>query len=148
MKNILPFIYLFGCEIHLCRVSVYQVRCPSSMMASGYLISAPVCFIENAENENLLVRKEAQDILIGINEPVVVVSIVGLYPEVLPYEPFALAGQQSGETRRNFISDKACLQGAFVINVCFFILEAFCNSCWSLKRNSSPKNTKDIWKNN
>ncbi|KAI7809836.1 putative interferon-induced guanylate-binding protein 1, partial [Triplophysa rosa] len=77
--------------------------CPSSIMASGYLMSAPVCFIENAEKEKLLVRKEAQDSLNGINVPVVVVSIVGLYRTGKSFLMDLLAGQQSGFTFSNTI---------------------------------------------
>uniref|UniRef100_A0A671K1B9 Guanylate-binding protein 1-like n=1 Tax=Sinocyclocheilus anshuiensis TaxID=1608454 RepID=A0A671K1B9_9TELE len=65
-------------------------------MACGGFMSAPVCFIENDENGKLRVRKEAKDILDGINEPVVVVSVVGLYRTGKSYLMNRLAGQQTG----------------------------------------------------
>uniref|UniRef100_A0A672T7L9 Guanylate binding protein family member 6 n=1 Tax=Sinocyclocheilus grahami TaxID=75366 RepID=A0A672T7L9_SINGR len=64
-------------------------------MACGGLMAAPVCLIENDENGKLLLRKEAKDILDGINEPVVVVSVVGLYRTGKSYLMNRLAGQQS-----------------------------------------------------
>ncbi len=60
-------------------------------------MSAPVCLIENDENGKLCVTKEAKDILDGINEPVVVASVVGLYRTGKSYLMNRLAGQQSGE---------------------------------------------------
>ncbi len=60
-------------------------------------MSAPVCLIENDENGQMCVRKEAKVILDGINEPVVVVSVVGLYRTGKSYLMNRLAGQQSGE---------------------------------------------------
>ncbi|KAG1934981.1 guanylate-binding protein 1 isoform X5 [Pimephales promelas] len=63
-------------------------------MAFG--VSAPVCLIENDENGKLCVRKQAKDILDGIKEPVVVVSVVGLYRTGKSYLMNRLAGQQSG----------------------------------------------------
>ncbi|KAG1934977.1 guanylate-binding protein 1 isoform X1 [Pimephales promelas] len=65
-------------------------------MACGGLMSAPVCLIENDENGKLCVRKQAKDILDGIKEPVVVVSVVGLYRTGKSYLMNRLAGQQSG----------------------------------------------------
>ncbi|RXN34793.1 guanylate-binding 1-like protein [Labeo rohita] len=65
-------------------------------MACGGLMSAPVCLIENDENGKLRVRKEAKDILDGISEPVVVVSVVGLYRTGKSYLMNRLAGQQTG----------------------------------------------------
>lgn len=66
------------------------------MASSGHML-APVCLIENDDNGKLLVRKEGKDILDGINEPVVVVSVVGLYRTGKSYLMNRLAGQQSGE---------------------------------------------------
>ncbi|XP_050985109.1 guanylate-binding protein 1 isoform X2 [Labeo rohita] len=65
-------------------------------MACGGLMSAPVCLIENDENGKLHVRKEAKNILDGIIQPVVVVSVVGLYRTGKSYLMNRLAGQQSG----------------------------------------------------
>ncbi len=62
-------------------------------------MSAPVCFIENDENGQLCVTKEAKDILDGISELVVVVSVVGLYRTGKSYLMNRLAGQQSGERK-------------------------------------------------
>ncbi len=79
----------------LCFVVVFFCR----VMACGRLMSAPVCFIENDENGKMRVKKEARDILDGINEPVVVVSVVGLYHTGKSYLMNRLAGQQSGERK-------------------------------------------------
>ncbi len=62
-------------------------------------MSAPVCLIENDENGQLRVGKEAKNILDGISEPVVVVSVVGLYRTGKSYLMNRLAGQQSGERK-------------------------------------------------
>uniref|UniRef100_A0A8C1JUY5 Uncharacterized protein n=1 Tax=Cyprinus carpio TaxID=7962 RepID=A0A8C1JUY5_CYPCA len=75
-------------------------------MACGRLMSAPVCPIENDENGQLHVRKEAKDILDGITEPVVVVSVVGLYHTGKSYLMNRLAGQQSGFALGSTIESK------------------------------------------
>ncbi|XP_073705193.1 guanylate-binding protein 2-like [Garra rufa] len=75
-------------------------------MACGGLMSAPVCLIENDENGKLRVRKEAKDILDGINQPVVVVSVVGLYRSGKSYLMNRLAGQQSGFALGSTIESK------------------------------------------
>ncbi|XP_016385411.1 guanylate-binding protein 1-like [Sinocyclocheilus rhinocerous] len=75
-------------------------------MACGGLMSAPVCLIENDENGKLHVKKEARDILDGINEPVVVVSVVGLYRTGKSYLMNRLAGQQSGFALGSTIESK------------------------------------------
>uniref|UniRef100_A0A671RFP9 GB1/RHD3-type G domain-containing protein n=1 Tax=Sinocyclocheilus anshuiensis TaxID=1608454 RepID=A0A671RFP9_9TELE len=75
-------------------------------MACGGLMSAPVCLIENDEKGRLRVRKEAKDILDGINEPVVVVSVVGLYRTGKSYLMNRLAGQQSGFALGSTIESK------------------------------------------
>uniref|UniRef100_A0A671L8L4 Guanylate-binding protein 1-like n=1 Tax=Sinocyclocheilus anshuiensis TaxID=1608454 RepID=A0A671L8L4_9TELE len=67
---------------------------------------APVCLIENDENGRLCVRKEAKDILDEINEPVVVVSVVGLYRTGKSYLMNHLAGQQSGFALGSTIESK------------------------------------------
>ncbi|XP_077078034.1 guanylate-binding protein 2-like isoform X2 [Siphateles boraxobius] len=75
-------------------------------MACGGLMSAPVCLIENDENGKLCVRKQAKDILDGIKEPVVVVSVVGLYRTGKSYLMNRLAGQQSGFALGSTIESK------------------------------------------
>uniref|UniRef100_A0A8C1BKS1 Guanylate binding protein 2 n=1 Tax=Cyprinus carpio carpio TaxID=630221 RepID=A0A8C1BKS1_CYPCA len=75
-------------------------------MACGRRMPAPVCLIENDENGKLRVKKEARDILDGINEPVVVVSVVGLYRTGKSYLMNRLAGQQSGFALGNTIESK------------------------------------------
>ncbi|XP_077078036.1 guanylate-binding protein 3 isoform X2 [Siphateles boraxobius] len=75
-------------------------------MAYGGLTSAPVCLIENDENGKLCVRKQAKDILDGIKEPVVVVSVVGLYRTGKSYIMNRLAGQQSGFALGNTVESK------------------------------------------
>ncbi|XP_026061117.1 guanylate-binding protein 1-like [Carassius auratus] len=75
------------------------------MSCSKYM-SAPVCLIENDENGQLRVRKEAKDILDGIKEPVVVVSVVGLYRTGKSYLMNRLAGQQSGFALGSTIESK------------------------------------------
>ncbi|XP_058604769.1 guanylate-binding protein 1-like [Onychostoma macrolepis] len=75
-------------------------------MACSRLMSAPVCLIENDENGQLRVRKEAKDILDGISEPVVVVSVVGLYRTGKSYLMNRLAGQQSGFALGSTIESK------------------------------------------
>ncbi|XP_052403554.1 guanylate-binding protein 1 [Carassius gibelio] len=75
-------------------------------MACGGFTSAPVCFIENDENGKLRVRKEAKDILDGIKDPVVVVSVVGLYRTGKSYLMNRLARQQTGFALGNTIESK------------------------------------------
>uniref|UniRef100_A0A8C2DSW3 GB1/RHD3-type G domain-containing protein n=1 Tax=Cyprinus carpio TaxID=7962 RepID=A0A8C2DSW3_CYPCA len=75
-------------------------------MACGRLMSVPVCLIENDEKGKLHVRKEAKDILDGITEPVVVVSVVGLYRTGKSYLMNRLAGQQSGFALGSTIESK------------------------------------------
>ncbi|KAL0201263.1 hypothetical protein M9458_004450, partial [Cirrhinus mrigala] len=75
------------------------------MSCSKYM-PAPVCLIENDENGKLHVRKEAKDILDGISEPVVVVSVVGLYRTGKSYLMNRLGGQQSGFALGNTVESK------------------------------------------
>uniref|UniRef100_A0A672NPL5 GB1/RHD3-type G domain-containing protein n=1 Tax=Sinocyclocheilus grahami TaxID=75366 RepID=A0A672NPL5_SINGR len=75
-------------------------------MQPNLYMPAPVCLIENDENGRLRVRKEAKDILDGINEPVVVVSVVGLYRTGKSYLMNRLAGQQSGFALGSTIESK------------------------------------------
>ncbi|XP_056599358.1 guanylate-binding protein 1-like isoform X2 [Triplophysa dalaica] len=75
-------------------------------MACGSHMPAPVCLIENGHDGKLFVTKDAIDILNGINEPVVVVSIVGLYRTGKSYLMNRLAGQQSGFALGNTVESK------------------------------------------
>ncbi|TRY66318.1 hypothetical protein DNTS_024315 [Danionella cerebrum] len=75
-------------------------------MAFGGRMSAPVCLIEDDQSGKLCVRKEARDILDAINEPVVVVSVVGLYRTGKSYLMNRLAGQQSGFALGSTIESK------------------------------------------
>ncbi|XP_042638761.1 guanylate-binding protein 5 [Orycteropus afer afer] len=64
-------------------------------MASKIDMSSPVCLIENI-NEQLMVNKEALNILSGIKQPLVVVAIVGLYRTGKSYLMNKLAGKKRG----------------------------------------------------
>uniref|UniRef100_A0A673INL4 Guanylate binding protein 1 n=1 Tax=Sinocyclocheilus rhinocerous TaxID=307959 RepID=A0A673INL4_9TELE len=68
-----------------------------------YYSTEPMC---RGCNRRLRVRKEAKDILDGINEPVVVVSVVGLYRTGKSYLMNRLAGQQSGFALGSTIESK------------------------------------------
>ncbi|CAI9533679.1 unnamed protein product [Staurois parvus] len=59
-------------------------------------MEGPICLIENKENGNLVVKPEAIKILSGISQPVVVVSIVGMYRTGKSYLMNKLAGAQKG----------------------------------------------------
>ncbi|XP_048020761.1 guanylate-binding protein 1-like isoform X1 [Megalobrama amblycephala] len=80
--------------------------CTAGVMSCGGSMSAPVCLVENDENGKLCVKKQAKDILDGIKEPVVVVSVVGLYRTGKSYIMNRLAGQQSGFALGNTIESK------------------------------------------
>ncbi|KAF6108866.1 guanylate binding protein 4 [Phyllostomus discolor] len=64
-------------------------------MASGPNMRAPICLVENI-NEQLSVNQEALQILEQISQPVVVVAIVGLYRTGKSYLMNCLAGQNHG----------------------------------------------------
>ncbi|XP_052035034.1 guanylate-binding protein 1-like isoform X11 [Apodemus sylvaticus] len=64
-------------------------------MASGIHMPGPVCLIKNS-SEQLVVNKEALEILSTIQKPVVVVAIVGLYSTGKSYLMNKLAGKQKG----------------------------------------------------
>uniref|UniRef100_A0A8D2AST0 GB1/RHD3-type G domain-containing protein n=1 Tax=Sciurus vulgaris TaxID=55149 RepID=A0A8D2AST0_SCIVU len=64
-------------------------------MASGLKMSAPICLVEN-NNQQLMVNQEAIQILEKISQPVVVVAIVGLYRTGKSYLMNRLAGQNCG----------------------------------------------------
>ncbi|KAG7459001.1 hypothetical protein MATL_G00226550 [Megalops atlanticus] len=55
----------------------------------------PVCFIDNTSNGELQVNQEALDILSSIKQPVVVVSIVGMYRTGKSYLMNRLAGKHT-----------------------------------------------------
>ncbi|XP_064190827.1 guanylate-binding protein 1-like isoform X1 [Anguilla rostrata] len=59
-------------------------------------MEGPVCLIENTSAGELQVNQEALDILRSIRQPVVVVSIVGLYRTGKSYLMNRLAGKQTG----------------------------------------------------
>lgn len=65
-------------------------------MASGTSMEAPICLVEN-ENQELKVNPKAVKILEEITQPVVVVAIVGLYRTGKSYLMNRLAGQNHGE---------------------------------------------------
>lgn len=64
-------------------------------MASGHNMMAPICLVEN-NNEQLSVNQKALQILDKISQPVVVVAIVGLYRTGKSYLMNRLAGQNHG----------------------------------------------------
>ncbi|KAG3283659.1 GBP6, partial [Ictidomys tridecemlineatus] len=61
-------------------------------MASGLKMSAPICLVEN-NNEQLMVNQQALRILEKISQPVIVVAIVGLCRTGKSYLMNRLAGQ-------------------------------------------------------
>jgi ribosome biogenesis GTPase A len=65
-------------------------------MASEIHMKGPVCLIKNS-GEQLEVYQEALDILSAIQNPVVVVAIVGFYHTGKSYLMNKLAGKQKGE---------------------------------------------------
>ncbi|KAM5256396.1 guanylate-binding protein 5-like [Ctenodactylus gundi] len=64
-------------------------------MAPEIHMPEPLCLIENTE-EKLVVKPEALEILLAINQPVVVVAIVGLYRTGKSYLMNKLAGKRKG----------------------------------------------------
>uniref|UniRef100_A0A8C1JUV3 Guanylate-binding protein 1-like n=1 Tax=Cyprinus carpio TaxID=7962 RepID=A0A8C1JUV3_CYPCA len=74
-------------------------------MSKAGLMSSPICLVENV-NGSLSVYKQAIEFLSRINEPVVVVSVVGLYRTGKSYLMNRLAGQQSGFALGNTIESK------------------------------------------
>ncbi|KAJ8332784.1 hypothetical protein SKAU_G00416800 [Synaphobranchus kaupii] len=76
------------------RVTVSRVV--EAVMASPVTVmESPLCLIENTGG-NLCVNPEAVDILMGINQPVVVVAVVGLYRTGKSYLMNKLAGKKHG----------------------------------------------------
>ncbi|XP_051990668.1 guanylate-binding protein 1-like [Xyrauchen texanus] len=74
-------------------------------MSKFTLMPGPICLVENV-NGSLCVCKDAIEFLSRINEPVVVVSVVGLYRTGKSYLMNRLAGQQSGFALGNTIESK------------------------------------------
>ncbi|XP_058537290.1 guanylate-binding protein 7 [Ochotona princeps] len=64
-------------------------------MASEIIMKAPICLVENL-NQQLKVNPKALDILNKISQPVMVVGIVGLYHTGKSYLMNRLAGQNNG----------------------------------------------------
>uniref|UniRef100_A0A8C5PWC9 GB1/RHD3-type G domain-containing protein n=1 Tax=Leptobrachium leishanense TaxID=445787 RepID=A0A8C5PWC9_9ANUR len=60
------------------------------------LMEQPICLIENRETGDLVVNPEAEKILSQINQPVVVVAIVGKYRTGKSYLMNKLAGKSNG----------------------------------------------------
>lgn len=59
----------------------------------------PVCLISSDSEGRLCVVKEAKEILDGITQPVIVVSVVGLYRTGKSYLMNRLAGKQTGKNQ-------------------------------------------------
>lgn len=76
-------------------------------MASKFHMPAPLCLIENKQGK-LCVCPEALRLLSQINEPVVVVAIVGLYRTGKSYLMNKLAGKSSGEQYGASVMIKTC----------------------------------------
>ncbi|XP_051738987.1 guanylate-binding protein 2-like isoform X3 [Ctenopharyngodon idella] len=74
-------------------------------MSNSRLTPSPICLVENV-NGSLCVCKDATEFLSRIKEPVVVVSVVGLYRTGKSYLMNRLAGQQSGFALGNTIESK------------------------------------------
>ncbi|XP_073705467.1 guanylate-binding protein 3-like [Garra rufa] len=74
-------------------------------MSKTRLMPSPVCLVENV-NGSLSICKDALEFLSRISEPVVVVSVVGLYRTGKSYLMNRLAGQQSGFALGNAVESK------------------------------------------
>ncbi|ROJ35279.1 Guanylate-binding protein 1 [Anabarilius grahami] len=74
-------------------------------MSNSRLMPSPICLVENV-NGSLCICKDAIELLSRISEPVVVVSVVGLYRTGKSYLMNRLAGQQSGFALGNTIESK------------------------------------------
>ncbi|KAM3917705.1 guanylate-binding protein 1-like [Leptodactylus fuscus] len=66
------------------------------MSGSSVIMESPLCLIKNSEDGKLSVNPEAINILTRISQPVVVVSIVGLYRTGKSYLMNKLAGAKKG----------------------------------------------------
>ncbi|XP_061094301.1 guanylate-binding protein 1-like isoform X1 [Conger conger] len=68
----------------------------TAVMASPVaFMESPMCLIENTDG-NLSVNQEAVDVLMGLNQPAVVVAVVGLYRSGKSYLMNKLAGKKHG----------------------------------------------------
>ncbi|KAL0201269.1 hypothetical protein M9458_004456, partial [Cirrhinus mrigala] len=67
-------------------------------MSNARLMPSPICLVENV-NGSLSICKDAIEFLSRINEPVVVVSVVGLYRTGKSYLMNRLAGQQHAKLK-------------------------------------------------
>ncbi|XP_055059164.2 guanylate-binding protein 1 isoform X2 [Misgurnus anguillicaudatus] len=74
-------------------------------MSQARMMQRPICLVKNVCG-SLEVCKDAIEVLNGINEPVVVISIVGLYRTGKSYLMNRLAGQQTGFALGNTIESK------------------------------------------
>lgn len=72
-----------------------MLRCGDVQM--GKDMKEPVCLISSDSDGRLCVVEEAKEILKGITQPVIVVSVVGLYRTGKSYLMNRLARQQSGK---------------------------------------------------
>lgn len=63
---------------------------------SPVTMDKPVCLIDTASDGKLFVQQSALEILLKIEQPVVVVSVVGLYRTGKSYLMNRLAGKQTG----------------------------------------------------
>ncbi|KAK1153673.1 guanylate-binding protein 1-like [Acipenser oxyrinchus oxyrinchus] len=70
------------------------------MSRSPVTVPAPVCLIENSSSRELQVNQQALQILSQIEQPVLVVAIVGLYRTGKSYLMNKLAGQRTGFSPR------------------------------------------------
>lgn len=60
-------------------------------------MEAPICLIENTADDKLVVNPKAINILSKFNQPMVVVSIVGMYRTGKSYLMNKLSGSQRGK---------------------------------------------------
>ena len=75
------------------------------MAAGPVAMQEPVCLINNEEGGGLSVQQEALEILQQIQQPVVVVTIVGPYRSGKSYLMNRLAGKETGEAMRTWKRD-------------------------------------------
>lgn len=69
-------------------------------MASEIHMLDPMCLIENTEDQ-LVINQQALGILSAIQQPVVVVAIVGLYRTGKSYLMNKLAGKKTGKCQQH-----------------------------------------------
>ncbi|KAL1765296.1 Interferon-induced guanylate-binding 1 [Sigmodon hispidus] len=97
-------------------------------MASEILMPGPMCLIENVKGQ-LTAQEEALRILSAIEQPVVVVAIVGFYPTGKSYLMNKLAGKNTAGSSYSHTSNSS-----------FFL----CFSCFSLG-STVQSHTKGVW---